>query len=246
MVRGKASEIPVVIKRGRGRPRKIVELPVGNGPAPPPPEVKVLPVAPPAPPKAVLGHNSQLSDDEERAQLFRHEREYRESLGAKKSADAQFKNTCKMIKTEGGKLADIKMLMELRNEKGLEELKKRQQRERRIAGWYTGRQGSQGDLFWATTPSPFEEGKTAGFEGQTAIPPTKYPPGTEHYNKWLEGHRAAQSILVQGIRPLSPIEDAVAKASRDDVRPTFLQRREQENAPPDFEEFGDTEPTYRA
>ena len=129
----------------------------------------------PGPASATMGHN-QMSDDQARAlHLSNHVPAYEKALAAKKKADADFKNVCKTIKSEGGNIDDIKLTIKLRTPEGEKEFKEQIERQRRIAQWNNLPIGGQGWLLdedrRPLSERAYEDGKKAGLEGNDASPP---------------------------------------------------------------------------
>jgi ribosome modulation factor len=156
----------------------------------------------PGPASATMGHN-QMSDDQARAlHLSNHVPAYEKALAAKKKADADFKNVCKTIKSEGGNIDDIKLTIKLRTPEGEKEFKEQIERQRRIAQWNNLPIGGQGWLLdedrRPLSERAYEDGKKAGLEGNDASPP--HAAGTEGYDAWMKGWHEGQAILAQGFK----------------------------------------------
>lgn len=155
----------------------------------------------PADPKP--GHNSSISDDQARAlHLSNHVPSYEKALAAKKKADADFKNVCKTIKSEGGSVDDIKLTIQLRTPEGEKSFKEMIERQRRIAEWCNLPIGQQGWLLdedrRPITEKALQEGKNAGCEGKDCSPP--HAAGTDAYEAWVKGWHEAQAILAGGFK----------------------------------------------
>ncbi|MBB6306247.1 hypothetical protein [Xanthobacter tagetidis] len=177
------------------------------------------------------GHN-QLSDEQVQALFFQHKKKYEAALAVKKKADADFKNACKLAKSEIGDDAveRIKYALELETEEGEAKLKARMERQAEVARWMGLPIGAQASLFGEDrTPGDeraFGEGKRAGMEGKERRPP--YDAATSQFRKWLEGYDAGQevnrSLMADAIKPLSekappadPFDDAFPdEASNED------------------------------
>lgn len=155
--------------------------------------------------------NSALTDDEMRALLFIHKREYEDALAAKKEADAHFKNICKAAKAECGKnaVADIKGLIALESPEGEAALREEIERQLRIARWAGAPMGTQFQFFEAPSPAvdqAYENGKVAGFKGETMHPP--HAPSVPQYQRWIDGWHEAQAVLGSGFRDKLVLPDA--------------------------------------
>jgi hypothetical protein len=150
------------------------------------------------------GHNvAGLSDAQRQAlHLSQHVPSYEKALAVKKKADADFKNTCKLIKAEGGSVKSVKLTLELRTPEGEAAFRVRMAQETEVAVW--NGVGIQVDMF-ADERQPaedkaFEAGKRAGMAGETAKPP--HDPSTKQHARWLDGHAEGQAVLSQGFKPM--------------------------------------------
>lgn len=160
--------------------------------------------------------NSELTDDEKRALLFIHKREYQATLEAKKKADAEFKNACKLAKAECGKnaVADIKDLIALETPEGEAAHKDEIERKLRVARWAASPLGTQFQFFESGGPAvdaAFEAGKTAALDGKDRSPP--HDPSVPQYTRWIEGWDAGQEIL------LSDFRDKIARKEDVEAEP---------------------------
>lgn len=169
-------------------------------------------------PKRTIG---DLDDDQLYALTCQHRKKYEAALAAKKKADADFKNCCKLAKSECGTDAidDIKDLIALDSDNGEEKMKGQVERMLRAMRWSGLQVGTQPGLFDEDDRTPaadkaFDEGKRAGLAGQTAKPP--YAPELEQYRRWMDGHGEGQSTLAKGFK--APDDD--------DVRPRFKKGSE--------------------
>lgn len=159
-----------------------------------------------------VGHNNPpLSDAERQALHFRHVKEYERELAAKKTADANLKNTAKRIKSEGGSVRVVKLTIELATPEGEAAFRARMAEEAEVAAW--NGVGIQVDLF-ADERQPaedcaFEEGRRAGMKGEPNKPP--YDTSVPQHQKWLAGYGEGNAVLSsEGIKRLTPIEQAAA------------------------------------
>lgn len=155
------------------------------------------------------GHNSNLTDEQRQAlHLNQHVPAYAKALEAKKTADAELKNVCKLIKAEGGSVSAVKLTLALRTPEGEAAFRARLAEEHEVAVW--NGVGVQIDLF-ADTDQPAEEkayeaGKRAGMAGESAKPP--HDPSVPQYRRWMEGHADGQAVLAQGFKTLEPEQEA--------------------------------------
>lgn len=186
-----------------------------------------------------VGHNSktELTDEQKQALFFHHRRLYDGRLSAKKAADAEFKNACKLIKSEGGSVADIKLSISLEADGGEEAMQQSIQDQLRVARWMGAALGTQFSMFDATDRAPatekaFNEGKRAGMAGETAKTPAGYTGEAEQ--QWLAGHAKGQEVLMSTL-PLTKDGVSVIKGKPG--------RKKKAAAPPkeDDDAFGEAE-----
>lgn len=183
-------------------------------------------------PAAGIGDNSGEMTDEQRYVLtHQHMQRYGSALAAKKKADADLKNVCKVAKADLGKqaVADIKLMVELRSPEGEAALKERMEAQARVARWMGLPLGIQGDLF-PGDPRPdderaFDNGRRTGLQGEPCKPP--HDPSVPQHDAWINGWQAGQKVLLETkIRPLTSRPDEGDAENGDDdadVRPRFLQ-----------------------
>jgi len=147
---------------------------------------------------APAGHN-EFTDEELQALFFQHKSLFETRLAAKKKADADFKNACKLIKSEGGKtqVADIKTAIRLDTDEGEADVKSELENTLRVARWMGASIGSQFEMFDEDrTPAvdrAFDEGKRAGMKGEPRKPP--HDPSTPQYATWMEGYGVGNEAL---------------------------------------------------
>lgn len=144
-----------------------------------------------------------LSDAQRQAlHLSRHVPDYEKALAVKKKADNDFKNTCKVIKSEGGSVDQVKMTISLRTVEGEQAFRDNLAAMQEAAEW--NGVGVQIDLeFNLRQPADdkaFDAGKRAGLAGESARAP--YDPGTSQAKRWLEGHADGQAVLSAGFKPI--------------------------------------------
>lgn len=156
------------------------------------------------------GHNSgnagDLDDEHQQAlHLNQHVPSYEEALAAKKKADAELKNVCKVIKSEGGNLAEIKLTIALRTPEGEKALKATLAYQMRAARWAGLPVGTQVDMFGPDVRPLDErakqEGKIAGLRGDECRP--SYDAASDGYTPWIEGWHEGQAVLAAKIKPMS-------------------------------------------
>lgn len=159
---------------------------------------------------ARIGHNkpAELTNDEKQALHYRHCTDYETKLAAKKKVEAEFKNACKVIKSEGDSVARIKMTLRARTPEGEDALKAEMQDIADTLRWSGTSVGDTKDLFPVDrTPAierAFAEGKRAGMDGQPCSPP--YDPSVPQYKAWMDGWSEGQSVLASafGKKPADP------------------------------------------
>ena len=201
---------------------------------------KIVPANTNASPPPPANHN-QLTDEQQQALFEQHKKKYEHFLGLKKKADADFKNACKLAKSELGDYAvdSIKDAIELETEEGEARFKARMERQVRVARWLGLAVGTQAELFGADrTPGDdraFGEGKRAGMAGQERRPP--YDAATSQSRKWMEGYDAGQevnrSLMKDAIKPPKAKADAPATDPFDDALPAGQSDKDWEAAAPE-------------
>ena len=146
----------------------------------------------------------ELTEEQKQALFFQHRRSYDAALATKKKADAEFKNVCKLAKSELGKNAvrDIKVAIALDDENGDEALRDEISAKLRVARWVGSSVGTQFEMFGNDdTPAAeraYAEGKRVGMKGEPAKPP--HHPSTEQYREWMRGHGDGNAVLAQGFK----------------------------------------------
>lgn len=164
-----------------------------------------------------IGHNSgattPLTDDEMHALTLQHKKKYETALAKKKTADADFKNICKVLKSELGDhgLADIKDMIAAENDEDFEEKMQAQlERQARLARWLGLDIGETADLFsdiGTTTASVAErayaDGKRAGMAGEICKP--TFETGEAH-NEYVKGWHEGQGVLASQIKKKEAVE----------------------------------------
>jgi hypothetical protein len=175
-------------------------------------------------PTPAAGHN-QLTDEQMQALFFQHKRRYEAALAVKKKSDADFKQACKLAKSEVGDDAveRIKYAIELETDEGEAKLKARMERQAEVARWMGLPIGAQGGLFEVdripADDRAHGEGKRAGMEAKERRSP--YDPATSQARSWMDGYDAGQevnrSLLQDSLKPLSAKEDEPAADPFDDA-----------------------------
>lgn len=155
-----------------------------------------------APGPKVTKHSNQteLTDDQLQALTAEHVRSYSKALDVKKKADAEFKNICKVAKSEGVKLADIKAYIAAGTEEGQARLREDAERLARMSRWHGFPLGAQLPLFEEdenpATNRSFRLGKEAGMAGEKAVVPTDCD-HEQYMAGWHDGQNA--KIMSMGV-----------------------------------------------
>lgn len=173
------------------------------------------------------GRNStELTDEQRRDLFFIHMGAYKKALAKKKEADAQFKNICKIAKSEGVNPKDIKFAIELEDD-GDGALEERRKRQEEIAVWLGLPFGTQADLFEKVgdIEAAEEEGRQAGMQDLEPKPPYSSDPilsqswlvgyhdGADRRKALLERMNAeeqpeGEAALLRNGKPVEPANDA--------------------------------------
>lgn len=159
----------------------------------------------------------KLTDEQRHALTAIHLGAYEKALKAKKKADADFKNACKLAKADLGEQAipQIKLMIQLETPEGEAALKAKVQEQLQVMRWANVNIDFQGDLFPEVDrrdaeEKAFQEGKRAGLTGKSKQPP--HHPGTPQYAAWMSGWEEGQTVVAGGFKPMPP---ATAAPSRD-------------------------------
>lgn len=169
-----------------------------------------------------VGHNSaahtELTEDQRIALTFVHKRAYEAALAVKKKADAELKNVCKLAKAELGADAvdTIKDMIALETEEGEKRHKAEIERRLRAAKWMGLSFGAQGGLFDVADMTPavekaYANGKRDGLAGNPQNNP--HDPSVPQHGEYLRGWHDGQSVLAQGFRKPTPIEEVAQGAA---------------------------------
>lgn len=144
----------------------------------------------------------ELTDEQREALTNQHVRKYEAALTAKKLADAEMKNVCKIAKADGVPLAEIKAYIDARTPEGQARLLEDAERVARMARWF--KFATQASLFGDDdTPAPvgnksYRLGKEAGMNGEQPK-----PPDTVDHETWMQGWNAGQTQMASlGIKQI--------------------------------------------
>jgi len=149
------------------------------------------------------GHNSQLTDDEKRALTLHHKRLYEAADALVEKAKSDRTAVADLAKSDLGKgaLADIKDMILANNSKKMKAVLERAQR---LARWAGLAVGSAPQLFEPIAVNHFEDGKTAGMEGQSCEPPKNI--AVDASQNWIAGWHEGQTVLMSAFKKKRPVE----------------------------------------
>lgn len=183
------------------------------------------------PAKAPKETMQQLSDAQ-REQLFHHHsKSYGKALAAKKKSDADFKNVCKLARSEMGADAvfRIKLGAMLETQEGEDEKKAELAATIEVAAWVGSEIGTQLRMFDAADGVPlgmraYESGRRAGLKGDKAKPPSEFSSG-EAEQRWLKGHSDGNADLAtKTFKPFAEVAeqgDAVIRDADASRQPSY-------------------------
>ena len=204
----------------RGRPKGSLNKPKGNGhdaePKIPTSDDRPAAEASNGSPKVA---KEPLSDEQRQAVFFGHKEVYEKALAKKKAMDAAFKVACKLIKSEGTKLVDVKLAIELEDPEGSTEMRDRFQRQLEVARWVGAEVGTQFQLFEDRTPfedKVRDDGKRAGLRGEPCSPPKTLPGNlmTVWADSWSDGQAVlASKHLKQKAEDAAAFDDDLPPAA---------------------------------
>jgi hypothetical protein len=150
------------------------------------------------------GHNSgDMSEADRKVLFFINRQAYLKAMEAKKLADAAVKNVGKQIKSDLGPngLIQIKEYERARTPEGEAAIKAEMEAKRQSWRWAGMPVDTQADMFTDLAPldeRAFEEGETAGLEGETYANP--YDENSHHGKQFEAGWKAGQAKLFEGIK----------------------------------------------
>ena len=156
---------------------------------------------------AGIGHNggepAELTDEQQRSLFLNHKQKYERALAAKKTVDADLKNVCKVIKSDGFAVEQIKVAIALDTPEGEAEERAKIQRALQAAKWVGAPLGSQLDMFNEPDRTPltdraYDQGRKASIEDKPARP--HYAPETEAYAAYLSGYHDHQREIAGGFK----------------------------------------------
>lgn len=166
--------------------------------------------------EAGQGHNSGLSENQERALFFDHLNKIQSSKEELEQVKAAHARLFKAAKADGITKKDLEYALRLRaDDSNGEELLEERRREVRIAKWLQHPVGTQIDLFDEDRTTAVERakelGKNAGMEGQTCISP--YDGSTEQAQAWIKGWQEGQKAIFDIRQKQADEEAPILKAA---------------------------------
>lgn len=174
----------------------------------------------------------QPLSDAQREQLFHHHsKTYAKTLAAKKTADANFKNVCKLAKSEMGADAvfRIKLGAMLESQEGEEEKKDELAATIEVAAWVGSSIGTQLRMFDDADGVPlgmraYDDGRRTGLKGNPAKPPSQFSSG-EPMQQWLHGHSDGNGELAsksfKSFKDVADEGDAVVRDANAGNKPSY-------------------------
>lgn len=170
------------------------------------------------------GHNSVLTDEERRALTLHHKKLYEAADALVEKAKSDRTAVADLAKADLGKgaLADIKDMILAANDKKMKAIV---ERTLRLARWAGLAVGTQTNLF-EPVADPFEDGKTAGMQGDSCDPPKSL--AVDAAQKWIAGWHDGQTVLASAFKkkrePVgtdTPDPSQIDLSERPDLQPTM-------------------------
>jgi ribosome modulation factor len=169
---------------------------------------------------AGVGHNSkpepkaELTPDQQRALFLQHKDHYAVALAAKKKADADLKNVCKVAKAEGFTAEQIKAAIAFETPEGEAKETAKLKQILQAAAWVGAPIGTQLAMFDEPDRTPsvdraFDEGKQAGLQGLVRKPP--YSPEVPQHDAWMNGWYEGQKAITPGNQQPTAPESETAR-----------------------------------
>jgi hypothetical protein len=148
----------------------------------------------------MVGHNNGPPIDQAARQtLFHRDREqYNRKLAEKQRADAEFRNTCKLISRTSGplQLMMIKFANKIAFAEGEREQAEILEGQLEVARWMGAPLGTQFKLDLLgpdDVQKARQEGENAGRSNQPCRPPGEFIPGSDLYRAWTDGWTDGQA-----------------------------------------------------
>jgi hypothetical protein len=178
---------------------------------------------------AAIGHNSKLSNEQQRALFFNHFPKILTAQGIVQTAQAEFKKLKKLAKADGLVLGDIDFALRLNNMDDLQIVADELDRRTAIANWMQAPVAYQPDMFVegdrTLKQRAYEKGVLASAMGKNGNPELDYiAPGSEEWEAWLEGHaddrKQRMTALAEAMQarkvdePAAPEPKKVSKRAR--------------------------------
>lgn len=168
--------------------------------------------------EAGQGHNSGLTENQERALFFDHLNKIQSSKEELEKFKAAHARLFKAAKADGFTKKDLEYALRLRaDDSNGEELLEERRREVRIAKWLQHPVGTQIDLFDEDRTTAVERakelGKNAGMEGKSCIAP--YDGSTDQAQAWIEGWHEGQKAIFDIKKKKSDEDTPIVKAAAE-------------------------------
>lgn len=223
-------------KRSESEPKKVKGRPKGSLNKPKAPKTK--PDAPGAPPSLIIpegsvsavitspgpGHNSRLTDGEERELFGRHRTIWNGLTAKQKLLDEQWSRAKADIKADGFKVLHMNIADSLINPKGEKRVHAEVRDRLWVARMIGHALGRQFDLFESPDRTPavdraYDEGRTASIENQPRQC-TQYHETTEQFREFMRGYNDHQEELIARVGTGgAEIQSAAAPAEPDGEDP---------------------------
>jgi hypothetical protein len=163
------------------------------------------------------GHNS-ITSDQRQALALMHRRIYRADLAAKKTADAKFKNSCKVIRSDLGEngVLQIKDMIARETPEGAAKADAEIKARAEVRVWVSD--DRQLDMF-PTASKPvdseaFQQGKIAGMDDLPCSSP--YSESTADGEDWIRGWGVGKAIMDELLAErAAPVAELIEGAGHD-------------------------------
>lgn len=158
------------------------------------------------------GHNSALTENEEKALFFFHLRKDAEHQAIIKAAQAARKADRKLAQADGIVLADIDYAQRAMNAEDKGTITARHLQQSKINFWLGLASGYQSDLFIDRAPGIErieKEGEQAGFLAAERVSP--YAKASDEDQAWHRGYDSAQKIMADNLQSAMEKVNAAAK-----------------------------------
>ena len=166
------------------------------------------------------GHNSTLTDDEKRALTLHHAKAYEAADALVEKAKKDRSAVVDLAKADLGKGAKAD-IVDMLTANTPAKMKAVFDRAMRLARWAGLPVGTQPQLFEPAS-DPFEDGKTAGMQGNTCQPPVSLAQDTAQL--WIGGWHEGQTILARAFAKKRTPAKAEEKPAADPAQIDLSER----------------------